>query len=247
MENRGDVKTFNEKFLLEHNAEGEALATFCNCYEKYEQVKADIASESDKSNKSIVFVKEHAWVYAHLIEQNLFSKMTHDNAHHIILFREPRSAMQSFVKAMSKENFEIRPEECSLEGLWQIYNHLKLQKQSVTLVNADYLCTQPKKVLKWLCNRLEIKFNKRMLNWKAPNHLAAARSGHWFTTLASSDRFMPLQTVDPAWQPPVLLRKTLDLNLELYKKLMTTASSDGNVSKGNHLFLFSPCLLETCP
>lgn len=229
---RGDASTSNETFLLEQNPDGKPLSQFRKEYSKYENWIRNIKAKAAKDGTNITFVKEHGWVFAHLIEENLFDKMTLSNAQHIILFREPKSAMDSFVKVMKKEKFELRSEECSWEGLEAIYHHLKSKKEKVILLSADELCKHPKRTLKKLCQDLEIPFKKQMLCWKPPTQLEDCDFGHWFSTLAKSDKFMRLRVTDPGWKPPVLLRKTLDHNLVLY--------SSWTKSKQPHDAIFEP-------
>ena len=49
---------------------------------------------------------------------------------------------------------------------YQIYNHVKEKIEPEPIVlNADNILKNPNKIIKILCNRLNIKFTTKMINW----------------------------------------------------------------------------------
>ena len=190
---RSDTKSVVEHFLTERNKTGERILYVSSRRDDYEFVKSYLDQQS--AVNKVTVSKEHAFVYSPWIDLGCLEKYIMEDAQHVILFRDPMPAMQSYQHIQTTANPddivpEVREEEVSFEPLKKLYLHTFPNNILLDFVDIVY---QPKKCLSMLCQRLGISDeSESMSHWGARQTsidqvLRDPGNAIWFNTLRCSN------------------------------------------------------------
>ena len=104
---------------------------------------------------------------------SFFKQMTHhlldldtsflSNFSNIIFIRNPRQIISSYAQVRPN----VTMEDIGIKKQWELYNHLGTQKKNPIVVDSNEILKSPEKVLRKLCDALDIPFYNEMLSWPA--------------------------------------------------------------------------------
>jgi hypothetical protein len=182
---------------------------------KEEVLKAQSADE--EKVKSEVFSKHSRPVYfiknmAHHIEvMNNLDFLS--GCINIFLIRNPRQIIASYAQVV--ENPLMR--DIGIEYEWKLFEKLNDPKSMV--IDSGLLLENPESVLKQVCERVGIAFEKQMLTWKpGPKTYDGVWAPHWYANVhkssgfekqPTSERTLPDQLKPLAEQADVYYKKLL--------------------------------------
>ena len=115
----------------------------------------------------------------------------------VFLIRDPKQLIASYAQVI--DNPTMR--DIGVEHEYQLFQKVSSQKSIV--IDSGLLLQNPESVLRQLCDRLGIKFESKMLQWKAgPKEYDGVWAPHWYANVhrstgferqATSDRPLPKQ------------------------------------------------------
>ncbi len=108
------------------------------------------------------------------------------NGVNCFLIRDPLEVINSYSKKNSLEtSYDI-----GYPSLLKIFNKLKLSNKETVVINSKDLLNSPKKVLKKLCNKINIDFDNKMINWpKGARSTDGIWSSVWYESVKKSSNF----------------------------------------------------------
>jgi hypothetical protein len=131
-------------------------------------------------NQPIVFFKQMSH---HLValNENFLSKVVN-----ILFIRDPKQLIASYA--------QIRPnvtmQDIGLQKQWQLFNQLNNQNLHPIVLDSGEILKDPEKVLRQLCDILEIPFYKEMLQWpEGPKKEDGVWAKHWYYNVHKSTGF----------------------------------------------------------
>ena len=106
----------------------------------------------------------------------------------IILIRNPRQLINSFAKVISNPVME----DIAIKREYELYEELSERGKLEPLVlDSGEILNDPEKVLKKLCQQIEIPFTKKMLSWKAgPRKEDGIWAKYWYRNVHNSTHFV---------------------------------------------------------
>jgi len=128
----------------------------------------------------------------------LFKQMTHHLIHleesflfqmkNVLLIRDPRRIIASYAKVIPNPTIQ----DIGVKMQAELFEKLQQKNALNAIVDTKQVLLNPEKVLGSLCDKLEIPFSKKMLQWQAG---ARQEDGiwapHWYTNVHSSTGFQP--------------------------------------------------------
>lgn len=103
----------------------------------------------------------------------------------IIFIRDPAQAIISFAKV-----FDPDAQEMGILTQLEIFNFLKIRGKTPLVLDSAELLKNPEKVLAKLCCKLEISFDKSMLQWEAgPKSVDGVWAKYWYKNAHKSTEF----------------------------------------------------------
>lgn len=128
----------------------------------------------------------------------LFKQMTHhlinleeyflEKMKNVLLIRDPRRIIASYVKVIPNPTIQ----DIGIKMQTELFDKLQEKNALNAIVDTKQVLLNPEKVLSELCDKLEIPFTKKMLNWKAG---ARPEDGiwapYWYANVHSSTGFQP--------------------------------------------------------
>lgn len=146
------------------------------------------------------------------------------------LLRPPKDILLSLHKALENQSFkkkEITEELVGMKALHSVFHTLTATTGHPPIViSSDDVVKNPRRVLEWLCENLDIKFDEKMLSWEkelknsalgASNEIVDQESGQWYETLRSSQTFLPYKKQETTL--PDSLKPMLDECMPYYEEL----------------------------
>ena len=134
---------------------------------------------------------KRVWYQKHMAQHNLPGKDLGwiKKMKNILLIRHPREVILSYIK-----KYEIT--SINQLGFHQLYNlFIMLEKCSKTfplIIDARDVLINPKKMMKHLCNKLNIDFCKEMLSWPAGKRESDGVWGNcWYGNVEATTGFQP--------------------------------------------------------
>lgn len=130
----------------------------------------------------IVFFKQMTHHLIHLNEDFLFKTKN------ILLIRDPRRIIASYAKVIANPKMH----DIGIQKQYELFQKLAESKNIAAVVDARQLLLNPRKVLKILCQKLDIPFDEKMLSWKAgarPEDGVWAK--YWYANVHQSTGFQP--------------------------------------------------------
>jgi len=149
------------------------------------------------------------------------------------LIRHPKDIILSFDIAQKRSGITepITQQDIGMKTLYQVFQQIEVITGQIPLViHSDDIVKNPPSSLQWLCKKLGIAFDERMLTWKAnlenSNLLykklytdsASSNSEPFFETLRSSQTFLPYEKKEK--KLPERLIPLLDESIPYYEKLL---------------------------
>ena len=183
-ENRNDTKVIDEPFYayylkktqLEHPMKNEII----NNYPTSQKQIIKIITEKTKNNE--IFYQKH--MTHHIIKNTRLDWL--NKGHNCFLIRHPAKVINSYIK----KNSLINIDDVGFKKQFEIFNKLKKNKVNYTVINADMILKDPSKIIKKLCNKLKIRFTKKMLNWpKGKRSSDGIWSQVWYKNVQLSNSF----------------------------------------------------------
>lgn len=130
----------------------------------------------------VVFFKQMAH---HLIELDWSFINDCDN---VILTRNPKDMLPSYNEQVETPSLY----DVGYQSQVEILNYLKANNKKVIVLEAKQVLLNPEKVLKKLCERLEIPFDYTMLNWeKGARKEDGSWAKYWYKSVHNSTGFAP--------------------------------------------------------
>jgi len=143
-----------------------------------EKVKAEILFKNYSTN--YLFIKNMAHHFIN-IDWNFILKMEN-----IIYIRHPKQLIASFAKVIDQPTLL----DIGVELSFQLYEFLVSNNQTPIILDSGELLKNPEKILRLICDQLEIPFTKKMLNWEAgPRKEDGVWAEHWYTNVHQSTGF----------------------------------------------------------
>ena len=127
---------------------------------------------------------------------NFYKLMTHfligininflEKVHNIIFIRNPIEVIASYSKVISSPNIQ----DIGIKKQYELYNYLNRKKIPVLILDSKYLLENPELILNKLCDKLDIPFDRNMLNWpKGPKKEDGCWAIYWYSNVHDSTKF----------------------------------------------------------
>ena len=181
-ENRTDTKVYDEPFYsyylkntnLNHPMKDEIINTYP--YDENEVI--NLITKNDDKYK--IFYQKH--MTHHILDKTNLEWI--NKGLNCFLIRDPAKVITSYIKKNSLQSIK----DVGFEKLYQIFKLLNLKEPIV--INSDYLLKDPEKYLKILCQKLNIDFDEKMLNWpKGFRDTDGIWSKVWYQDVISTTTF----------------------------------------------------------
>lgn len=209
---RSDTKVFDEPLYAHYLSRTNAR----NYHPGADDILATMENDGKKvinmmmgeHKKSVIFFKN---MTHHLLDLDRdFMK----NCIHIILTRDPVEMLPSFDKVIKDPNIDDVGYALHTELLGYFENAGIIP----IVIDAKKVLLSPEKMLKQLCDRIGISFDKEMLNWESgARNEDGIWAQYWYSNIHKSTGFLPYKAkTDPF---PERLKPLLDKCLIHYKKL----------------------------
>lgn len=114
----------------------------------------------------IYFIKGMAH---HFIDSDLSCLNELDN---VFLIRDPAQLITSFVKVIETPTLQ----DIGLKIEWEIYKYLNDRGKSTIVIDSNDILSDPRGMLKLLCEKLNVPFSEKMLSWEPGKR---AEDGSW--------------------------------------------------------------------
>ncbi len=159
--------------------------------------------------KSIFYQKQMAHHLLPSIERGWLSQVTN-----CFLIRDPREVITSYIKKQPDPTLE----DLGFVQQAEIFAWLRERGHKAPVLDARDVLDNPEKMLRALCQVLEIEFLPSMLLWQPGLHPSdGIWAKHWYSEVETSTQFRPYQ---PKPEPiPERLRGVYEQSLEFYERL----------------------------
>ena len=139
----------------------------------------------DDFEKPVVFFKQ---MTHHLIDVNTDFLLQVSN---IIYIRDPKQIIASYAQVIK----EVTMEDVGIKKQAWLHRFLTEQKQPVIVLDSSEMLKNPKKVLRAVCDVLNIMFYEDMLSWPAGSKpYDGVWAKHWYKNVHQSTHFTPQET-----------------------------------------------------
>ena len=187
-ENRIDTKVWDEPLYAYYLNETKKKHPLCgeiiNTYET--NINKLIKLIISKNNKEEIYYQKH--MTHHILENTPLDWIK--NGINCFLIRDPKDVMLSYIK----KNKINDANDIGFPMQIKLLNIVKEKKLKSIIINADDLSSNPKKILKILCNKLNISFNEKMLNWPIGKRNSDGIWGKiWYQNVYTSTNFKELK------------------------------------------------------
>ena len=173
-----------------------------------EEVKAQIFS---RHAKPVFFVKNMAHHIEVMNNRDFLSKCVN-----IFLIRNPKQIIASYAQVIDKPVMR----DIGIEYEWKLFDELNDSKSIV--LDSGLLLENPESVLKQVCERAGIAFQKEMLTWQVgPKPYDGIWAPHWYANVHKSTGFEKQPTSERVL--PDHLKPLAEEADVYYKKLLTHA------------------------
>jgi hypothetical protein len=148
-----------------------------------EKIKAEIFR---KHEKPVFFIKNMAHHIEVMSNLDFLSACTN-----IFLIRNPVQIIASYAQVIERPVMR----DIGIEYEWKLFNGLKDTKSIV--LDSGLLLENPESVLKQVCERAGITFEKQMLTWQpGPKSYDGVWAPHWYANVHKSSGFEKQPTSD---------------------------------------------------
>lgn len=139
---------------------------------------------SESWQKPIIFCKQ---MTHHLIDIDLnFLKKSFN----LLLVRNPKQVLNSYAKVIAHPQLA----DIGVKQNFDLYHYLKENNFHCLVIDSNELLKNPEKILRIICNKIEIAFQTSMLKWNAgakPEDGVWAK--HWYANVHQSTNFEPIK------------------------------------------------------
>jgi len=133
---------------------------------------------------SLVFLKNMAHHLLHLKSDFL------SNFENIFLIRDPRQMLPSFIKVVPNPTMT----DVAYKMQFELIEKLSVNNKAPTIIDSKNLLIDPEKVLKILCDQLNISFEPAMLSWlQGGISEDGVWAPFWYSSVHRSTGFMPFK------------------------------------------------------
>ena len=131
------------------------------------------------------------------------------------LIRHPSKVINSYIKKNELTNIT----DIGFDQIFRLFNYvIDNITKNIIVVNADILLEDPEKYLKKLCNKLEINFTSKMLNWeKGLTKDFGIWYSHWYHDIINSNGFK--KTKNTIMDVPQKYEKIYIESLKIYNHM----------------------------
>ena len=188
-ENRPDTQVVDEPFYAFYLAQtgsphpcfDEVLASQPN---RYSDVVKQLTEDECKSE---IFYQKH--MTHHMLEG--FNLDWTKDLLHCFLIRDPRQVVLSYMKKRD----ECTAEDIGIIRQWELYQQIsEISGQDIPVVDSNEVQTHPESILNQLCERFDIAFSDKMLNWpKGRRDSDGVWASHWYHMVEQSTDFTPYE------------------------------------------------------
>lgn len=173
-----------------------------------EKVKAEVFR---KHEKPVYFIKNMAHHIEVMDDHDFLSECIN-----IFLIRNPRQIIASYAQVIEKPVMR----DIGIEYEWKLFDKLNDRKSIV--LDSGFLLENPESVLKQVCDRSGITFEKQMLNWQpGPKSYDGVWAPHWYANVHKSSGFEKQATSERAL--PAQLKPLAEEADIYYKNLLQHA------------------------
>lgn len=207
---RSDAQVIDEPFYAVYFSK-----TNVNHPGKEEVLKAQSASEKKvkaevfrKHEKPVFFIKNMAHHIEVMDNLDFLSQCIN-----VFLIRNPKQIIASYAQVIEKPVMR----DIGIEYEWKLFDELK-DPNSIVL-DSGLLLENPESVLKQVCERAGITFEKKMLSWQpGPKSYDGVWAPHWYANVhkssgferqATSERALPDQLKPLAEEADIYYKKLL--------------------------------------
>ncbi len=186
---RADTAVFDEPFyalyLTKSGAQHPGADEVIRAQSADEQT---VRNEVESSNgKPIAFVKNMAH-HMEVMDQPFFNKGVN-----VFLIRDPKQIIASYAQVIQQPVMR----DIGIEYQYTLFEDLKNDNKQFIVLDSGLLLENPESVLRQLCQRCEIPFDKAMLHWeKGPKPYDGVWAPHWYTNVHQSTGFQRQKTSD---------------------------------------------------
>jgi hypothetical protein len=201
--NRKDTSVIDEPFyahyLITHpevDHPGRAL-TIASQENEFLKVAESILSKDFLTR--YLFVKN----MAHHMDGCDWSLLQHTK--NIFLVRQPRQLIASFAQVVPQPTLL----DIGIQLEYEMYNYACANGAGAVVIDSGELLKQPEKLLRMVCQHIDIPFDKGMLQWEAgPRKEDGVWAKYWYANVHKSTSFRRQKT--SAWEFPERLLPLLD-------------------------------------
>jgi Sulfotransferase domain len=173
-----------------------------------ELVKAEIFANRPRP---VYFIKNMAHHIEVMNSQDFLSKCVN-----IFLIRNPKQLIASYAQVIDKPLMR----DIGIEYEWKLFDRLNDPENIV--LDSGLLLENPESVLKQVCTRTGLEFQKEMLNWSAgPKPYDGVWAPHWYANVHKSTGFERQPTSERSL--PDQLKPLAEEADVYYKKILTHA------------------------
>jgi hypothetical protein len=162
------------------------------------------------NGKSIFFQKQMTHHLLPEIDREWIVDLTN-----CFLIRDPREVILSYIK----KNPDPSLEDLGFVQQCEIFDLVHARTKSIpAVIDADDVLRSPERVLRQLCNAIDVEFNKAMLSWPPGlRDTDGIWAKHWYDAAARSTSFEPYRPREG--HVPNSLRKVYERCNECYREL----------------------------
>jgi len=141
-----------------------------------------------------------------------------DQTSHAFLIREPRDVVASFVRVVQNP----RLEDTGLPQQLEIFSFVRRRTGRIPpVVDAKDVLEDPARLLRLLCEALDVEFTDAMLSWPSgPRDTDGIWAKYWYDAVLKSTSFQPYGPKENSVPPHLLgiLHDAEEIYRELYKR-----------------------------
>jgi hypothetical protein len=167
----------------------------------------------DVPDRKTIFYQKH--MAHHLLPE--IDRGWLDQVTNAFLIREPREVVTSFVRVAG----EPRLEDTGFPQQLEIFSLVRQRTGRVPpVVDARDVLEDPARLLRLLCEALDVDFTEAMLSWPAgPRPTDGVWAKYWYDAVVKTTSFQPYQPKNEPVPPHLanLLEQTQGLYLQLYE------------------------------
>ena len=187
-ENRKDTEVYDEPFyayyLSKTNLDHPMKKEIIEHYPVSQNRIIENITSVTKKNK--IFYQKH--MTHHIIKNTKINWIS--EGYNCFLIRHPAKVINSYIKKNTLKNID----DIGYKKKFEIFQKIRNKKLKFTVINADSILKNPKKLLSKFCKELNIRFTKKMLSWpKGKRKSDGIWSKIWYKNVELSNTFTPFK------------------------------------------------------